>query len=173
MKKIIGTVIGILGIIALSLYIYHSCFETKVAFVDIPKVFNGFAMKKELQEKYKKTEQARQRMLDSLSMELQLLSGKLNLNRDNKELIQEFDFKRDAFFKSKRLIEEDNAALSSQYDKQILEQMTQYMQDYGKSHDYDLIHGADGNGAMMYANQEYNISDEVTQFINDKYKGIE
>lgn len=173
MKKMIVAFIGIGALVALSLYIYNSYFETKVAYIDIPKVFNGFAMKKELQDKYKKTEQARQRMLDSLSMELQILSGKLNADRENKALIQEFDLKRETYFKRKRLTEEDNVALSNQYDKQILEQMTQYMQDYGKSHNYDIIHGADGNGAMMYAKQEFNISEEVTQFINDKYKGIE
>jgi hypothetical protein len=33
--------------------------------------------------------------------------------------------------------------------------------------------GADGNGTLMYANDRFNISEEVTNYINDRYKGVE
>jgi outer membrane protein len=141
--------------------------------VDIPKVFGGFEMKKELQKKYKETETIRTKLLDSLSFHLQILSTKVRANKDDKELMYEFDVQRQDFFKRKKQIEEDNAALSAQYDKQILEQMSQYVMDYGKKNKYDLIFGTDGNGTLMFANEKYNISEDVTNYINDKYKGIE
>lgn len=164
---------GIICLVFLSLFIYHSYFTTKIAYVDIPKVFNAFEMKKELQEKYKKTEIIRKRVLDSLSLELQILSKKIRADEKNKDLVYEFDLKREDFFKRKNLIEQDNANLSSQYDKQILEQMSQYMLDYGKKHGYDLILGADGNGTLMYANEKMNISEVITKYVNDRYKGLE
>lgn len=164
---------GIVCLVLLSLFIYHNYFTTKIAYVDIPKVFNAFEMKKELQEKYKKTEIIRKRVLDSLSLELQILSKKIRADEKNKDLVYEFDLKREDYFKRKNLIEQDNANLSAQYDKQILEQMSQYMLDYGKKHGYDLILGADGNGTLMYANEKMNISETITKYINDRYKGIE
>ena len=171
-KKIIA-VFGIIGLIVLSLWIYHICFRSKVGYVDIPKVFNGFEMKKEFQEKYKKTETLRKRVLDSLSFDLQLSAKKLKANEKDPTLINEFDLKREYFLKQKEQMQQDNTALSSQFDKQILEQMSQYVIDYGKKNNYDLILGADGNGTLMYAHDKMNISDEITIFINNKYKGIE
>ena len=51
--------------------------------------------------------------------------------------------------------------------------MSQYILDYGKNNNYDLILGADGNGVLMYANDKMNISEEITKYINSRYKGIE
>lgn len=170
-KIILG--LGIISLIALSLFIYHTSFATKVAYIDIPKVFNKFEMKKELQEKYKKVESGRKRILDSLAFNLQLLSKKLQDNQTNKELMYEFDVKREDYFKRKNQLEQDNIALSNQYDKQILEQMTQYIVDYGKKNKYDIIMGADGNGVLMYAHEKLDKSEEISAFINNKYKGVE
>ncbi|MBL7884405.1 MAG: OmpH family outer membrane protein [Bacteroidia bacterium] len=173
MTKTIGLLLVIVLLIFISLFTYHSLFTKKMAYVDIPKVFNSFEMKKELQEKYKQTEAGRKRVLDSLSFNLQTLAKKINENKNDKNLIAEFDSQRDMFFKTKKRFEEDNEVLSRQYDKQILEQMSQYILDYGKQNRYDLILGADGNGTLMYANEEMNISDLITNYINNKYKGLE
>ena len=171
-KKILN-VCGIVCLVLLSLFVYHNYFQKKVAYVDIPKVFNAFEMKKELQEKFKKTAIVRKRVVDSLEFDLQLLSRKLQADQKNQALMSEFDMKREYYFKQKNQIEEDNAAMSNQYDKQILERMSQYMVDYGKENNYDLILGADGNGTVMYANEIMNISEDVSKYVNDKYKGVE
>lgn len=173
MKKTILICSALIIIAVLPVLVYHCCFQPKIAYVDVPKVFAGFDMKKELQQKYKETETVRAKLLDSLSFHLQLLSTKARANKDDKELMYEFDVQRQDFFKRKRQIEEDNAALSSQYDKQILDRMSQYIMDYGQKQGYDLVMGADGNGTLLFANEHYNISEEVTAFINNKYKGIE
>lgn len=162
-----------LGLVIVSLVIYHHFFAMKVAYIDIPKVFNQFEMKKELQDKYKVVESGRKRLLDSLAFNLQILSKKLKDDQSNKELMYEFDTKREDYFKRKKMIEQDNVALSNQYDKQILEQMTQYILDYGKRKHYDYILGTDGNGVLMYANQAFDKSEEIIKVINNKYKGID
>jgi len=173
MKRKIIMSVALICLAVLPVLIYHTCFQSKVAYVDIPKVFAGFEMKKELQLKYKETETARAKLLDSLSFGLQRLSAKVKANKEDRELMYEFDAQRQDFFNRKKRLEEDNVALSNQYDKQILEQMSQYIMDYGKKKGYDLILGTEGNGTLMFANEKYNISTEVTEFINDKYKGIE
>lgn len=165
--------LGIVLLIVLSLFVYHTNFATKVVYIDIPKVFNRFDMKKELQEKYKKVESGRKRILDSLAFNLQIMSKKLQSNQSNKELGYEFDVKREEYFKRKNMTDQDNVALSNQYDKQILEQMTQYIIEYGKKNKLDIIMGADGNGVLMYANEKHDRSEEIITYINKKYKGIE
>ena len=171
MKKIIIGV-GVVGLIALSILTYDLLCVSKLAYVDVPKVFSQFDMKKEMQLKFNETEKARKRVLDSLTFDLQMLSRKLKSN-PSEELSQLFEVNREYFFKNKARMEEDNAALSSQYDKQILERMSQYIADFCKKNHYDMVYGADGNGTLMYADESYNISEDVIAYINNRYKGIE
>ena len=90
MSKKIITGIALLCLAVIPVLVYHACFVKKVAYVDIPKVFNAFAMKKEMQEKYKRTEAARAKVLDSLSFELQHLSAQLRAKQDDKSLAAAF-----------------------------------------------------------------------------------
>lgn len=161
-----------------SLYIYHNCFKTKTAYIEIKKVFNGFQMKKELEQKYNVTASGRQKLLDSLSFSLKLLSKTLNEQKNSKSGVDEklayrFEYQRDEFLKIQNQFAQDNSALSQKMDSQILEQLTQYVMEFGKKNNYDIIMGADGNGNLMFAKESYNISDDVIEYVNNKYKGRE
>lgn len=167
---------GLLSTVAL--FVYHRCYATRPAYIEIKKVFNGFQMKTELEGKYKMTQKGRDKILDSLSLNLKIMSKHLNEQKNqkgevNKEELYQFEYNREEFIKLKKQYEEDNAALSRKYDEQILTQLTQYVIEFGKKNGYDIIFGADGNGSLMYAREVYNVSDEVILFINNKYKGID
>jgi outer membrane protein len=163
----------VIAVSALSVVTYHYCYSGKTAYIDIKKVFNEFALKKELEDKYAITAKHRAAILDSLSTNLKLLSAGARAERKNEELIMQFERKREEFLKARDRFDEDNAALSRKYDAQILEQMTQYVSDFGKKHGYKYIFGAEGNGTLMYAETTENISEEIIRFINNKYKGID
>lgn len=179
--KIKSTFITILLSLLISLtsvWIYHHFFQTKVAYIDIKKVFNAFQMKKELETKYTQTQKSRERILDSLSFNLKIMSKHLNEQKNNKieidkEELYQFEYKREEYLKLKNQYAEDNAALSQKYDSQILAQMTQYVIEFGKAKNYDIIFGADGNGSLMYSKDTYNISEDIITYINNKYKGID
>lgn len=173
LKQILITSLLFIAISIISITTYHFCFQKKTAYIEIKKVFNAFVLKKELEEKYTQTAKTRAKIIDSLSFRLQILSKELQSNKENKDLLQHFEIKRAEYFKAKNEFEEDNAALSQKYDSQILEQMTQYVVDYGKKGHYTYIYGAEGNGTLMYANENANISDDVIMYINNRYKGLE
>lgn len=178
LKQVLLNFLGVFIACSLSLLVYHKYFKQKTAFIEIKKVFNSFAMKKELEEKFKQTTKVREKIIDSLSFTLKLMSKQLNEQKNtkegiNKDMAYQFEYKREEFLKLKNRFDEDNASLSQKYDSQILEQMTQYVTEYGKKNNYDLIFGADGNGTLMHAKENYNISDEVIVYVNNKYKGVE
>lgn len=163
---------------SLSLLAYNKFYKQKTAFIEIKKVFNAFHMKKELEDKFKQTTKTREKIIDSLSFNLKLMSKQLTEQKKtkegvNQEMVYQFEYRREEYLKLKERFGQDNAALSQKYDGQILEQMTQYVMEYGKKNNYDLIFGADGNGTLMHANDNYNISEEVISYINNKYKGVE
>lgn len=178
MKTVIFTIVfSAIGCFA-ALMTYNRFYTTKTAYVEIKKVFNGFLMKGELEAKYNQVQNERAKILDSLSFGLKVLAKHLNdeKNAGNtiaKEVVERFEYKRENYLKLKGQYAEDNAALSKKYDEQILGQLTQLVMEYGKEKDYDIILGADGNGNLMYSKESYNVSDEVINFINNKYKGLE
>lgn len=178
LKNIIVTFITATVVSITCLFFYHLKMKQKVGYVEIKKVFDSFQMKKELEDKYKQTTSIKDKILDSLSFNLKLMSKQLNEQQNSKgkidnELVYAFEYKREEFLKLKKQYTEENALLSSKYDAQILERLTQYVIEYGSKNGYNLILGADGNGSLMYASDNYNISSSVIDFINNKYSGIE
>ena len=178
MKNALLNLVLMIIVCVISLFVYHKTIKQKTAYIEIKKVFNGFQMKKELEEKFKQTAKSREKIIDSLSFNLKLMSKQLNeqkaANKEvDKDLLYAFEYKREEFLKLKNQFSEDNASLSQKYDAQILEQMTQYIIEFGKNNNYEFIFGADGSGNLMYAKEAFNISDEISIYINNKYRGVE
>ena len=145
----------------------------KTAYIDVKKVYNEFVLKKELESKLTNVQQTRKTIIDSLELQLKILSKQLEiLTKRDEQKENVFTEKREEYLVKKKQFDEDNQAMTQQYSDQIMKQLNQYVQDYGKANSYTYIYGADGNGSMMYADDKHNITDEVIKFINEKYKGI-
>lgn len=178
LKSVIVTVVLSGLVCATALLVYHRFYAAKTGYIEIKKVFNGFEMKAELEGKYTQTQKQRDKLLDSLSLNLKVMSKHLNEAKNagrelSKDELYRFEYERETYLKIKSQYQEDNAALSRKYDDQILAQITQYVMEFGKKNNYDILFGADGNGNLMYSKEAYNVSDEVIVFINNKYKGID
>jgi outer membrane protein len=146
--------------------------KEKTGWISLSEVFNDFAFKKELEMKLKKTKDTRQALVDSLAFNLKLLSKQLQSeNQKNKEKIALFEIRREEYLTKKQQFEADNDAVAKQYDAQIIAQMNQYVKDFGNKHGYTYIFGADGNGSLMYSLETKNITKEVNEYINNRYKG--
>jgi outer membrane protein len=145
--------------------------QNKTAYIEVAAVYDSFKMKKELEGNFSKVEVFRKSILDSLELNLQLLSSEYQSSKSESlksTLIQ----KKQEYLNTKQKFEQDNAAVSQQYTDQIFKQLNQYITEYGKEHGYKYIFGAEGSGSLMYANDSENITDEITVYINDKYKGV-
>lgn len=169
-----------LGVISLLVSIGLGCLilvnylnKPKVALIEIQKVYDSFELKKELEKKFKNTQSQRKKIIDSLELDLKLLYSSLNTDGGkNVERTETFNLKKNYYLQKKQMNEEDNLALSQQYDKEILTQLNQYVKDYGKLNKYTYIFGTDGNGSIMYANEKEDISDQIILYINERYKGV-
>jgi outer membrane protein len=167
------SVINILLILGLVVGIaYSNWSKPKTGFILIHEVYNNFGLKKELEKKFLATKNARQKMLDSLELSLKFLANKIQQQKEkNKDDILVFNNKRDEYLQKKQIIEEDNTALTNQYDGEILTQLNQYVKDYGAEKNYTYVYGIDGNGALMYGKEGENITKEMIEYINNKYNG--
>lgn len=146
----------------------------KVGYVNIKEIYEGFEMKKQMEQKYLKIKKSREKILDSLKFELNTLLKQIDSEKQKNPLtIREFELKRDLFLQKKTSFEEENNALTAEYDQGILTQLNQYIKDYGIQNNFSLLFGSDGNGSLMYGTEELNKTKEVLEYVNSKYNGVE
>ncbi len=168
-KKIIAPLTLVLAVAFCIFWTLRS--SKKIAYVNTTQLHESFKLKKELEEKFSKVQLARQNLLDSIKFRIQYISIK-GANLSEQEKLQVNDLQRSYLYKEKEFSDED-AATMQQYSDQIWKQINQYVSDYGKKGGYDLILGATGQGNIMFAKAEDDITKEVSEYINKRYAGAQ
>lgn len=169
MKKNGFLIIALVFITGIFCFLYFK--KEKTAYVDVKQLYEDFEMKKELSDKLTAVQNMRNKLLDSLEMQLKILSQKINLNKTDAD-VAEFNVKRENFFTKKQQFADDNQATIADYDAKILKQLNQYIEDYGKANNYTYIYGSSGNGELLYGDKQKDITQNLVEFINKKYKGM-
>ena len=146
--------------------------QQKMAYVDTVKLYESFILKKELETKLKKVEDARTKILDSLMLNLQVMSKNIETakQRDQNE-VNRFEAFREQYLQKKKEFEEDNSKTAQSYTDQVWAQLNQYIKEYGKMNEYKFIFGTTGNGNLMYAREGDDVSKELIEYVNEKYSG--
>lgn len=152
-------------------YYMHYANRHKTGYIILQQVFDNFEFKKESQKKFDQVKAVRKKILDSMVLDLTVLVKKIEAKTANKEEQSLFERYKLGYEQKLREFDEDTRAMTSQYDKEIITQLNQYVKDFGKEHHYDIIFG-NTDGSLMYGDDKLNITTEVTQYINDKYKGV-
>lgn len=125
----------------------------KQGFIENFKLFNNFKGKKELEAKLLNIKSANKLRLDSL---------KTLINSKETEL----------YYRQQVLvIEQQEESINAEYNAQVWNQLNSYIKDYGKENGYDFIYGATGNGSMMYAREDMDITEELIKYANETYEG--
>jgi outer membrane protein len=150
----------------------HSQKGSRTAFVKNAELFSGFDLTKELNAKLSSVKQQRKAILDSLYLNLKMASTNLELKKekDEKEM-QHFQMQKQEYMSEQKEFDEDTERLTEQYNSQVWKQINQFVSDYGKDFGYEYIYGASGDGNLMYADEKKDITKELIEYINQKYKG--
>ncbi|HBX50424.1 MAG: hypothetical protein A2275_14870 [Bacteroidetes bacterium RIFOXYA12_FULL_35_11] len=171
MKK--GIIIVLLSVILslIVVFVYNKITAPNVAYVDLGKLYSEFSLKKELEQKYKQTSELRKNILDSLRLQIQIKSKNSALKKNEKDQA-ELNLLKEQYYYKEQQFTEDNRVLSEKYNEQVLNQMNQYVMDFSKDKAYDFVFGANSSGSLMYASSAYDITEQVTNYINEKYQGV-
>lgn len=167
-KSIIIFILIVLLTGALVFYVYKG--RTRMVYVNTYSLYNEFKLKKELEEKLKKTGLARRVLLDSIKGKIQLLSVR-QVGSETEDRNQELNMLKEAYFMKEKEINKENDVQAQSYTDQVWEQLNQYIKDYGDAKGYDYILGATGQGNLMYAKESNDITKEVIEFVNERYDG--
>lgn len=135
----------------------------KIGWISLNEVYEKFEYKIQLEKELTLVQQQRKFLLDSMAFETKLLSQQ-GKKEEASIAYRSLQLKQEQF-------EEENAAITEKYQQQILKQLNQYVNDYSKEKGYDLILSASGDGSLMAAKPEINITQDMVLYINSKYKG--
>src|SRR4051812_28353873 len=86
--------------------------QRKIGYVLVTNLFNEFELKKEMELKYTAAKNARKKIIDSLQVDLSVLSGRIKNNTAIKEDKDLFERKRIEYNQKMQLFDEDNVFMS-------------------------------------------------------------
>ena len=58
---------------------------------------------------------------------------------------------------------------STRYTQEVNERLNQYIEQYAEENGYDFILGSNGQGNVMYAKKENNVTDDLIKYINNEF----
>lgn len=144
----------------------------KTGYVELGPLYSDFNMKQELESQLTTVQNNRTAILDSLELHLNAMMNQLkSVPEPNQNDVTTFQLRQQEYHIKKEQFENETANLSGQYTEQIWQQINQYVEEFGKENGYTYIHGADGGGSVMYADESKNLTTQLTKYINNKYKG--
>ncbi len=168
-KNIIKYISIVVLIIVLGVLVYRSFFKSNYAYVDLIKVYNEFEYKKELEKKFTLVKTERQNILDSIKLQVEIKSRELEKDSKNQKLINEYNYYYNQYYDKQKQFEEDNNAMASQYTEQVWKQINSFMNGYGERNNYLIIIGNAGEGNVLYYKKSIDITEDVMEYLNEKY----
>ncbi len=162
-------IVSINIILALALGVLTFSFFTstkKIVYINTSEVFNSFRMTKELDKDVKVLEEDRKSKMDSLTGEMKRIQrGVLKVTET------EFLMAKKNYLEKQSLFTEEIGRIKQGSMEKIWKQINQYVTDFGKEKNLDIILGANGGGGLMYAKDKIDITNDIIIYINEKYSG--
>lgn len=170
MNKIIAPIAIIALCISLTCLVLALKGNQKTVFVNIETVYNDFTMKKELELKFENVAGMRKQILDSLKLELNILSQQIT-SKNDAEKIAVFQRKREEYALKEENFTESTMQTNEQYKNQIWKQLSQYIKQFGKKNNYKYILGFENKSSVLYGDEAQDVTGELSEYVNELYKG--
>lgn len=160
--KILTFVNLIIIILIIGFLLFDKIFsEQKIVYVDNEKLFNSFQMTKDLKRLGEIEFNDRKKEVDSLYLKIQD-----DLGQEEKESVMKlFASKRDE-------LDQFNQTFAINETEKIWNRINSYVKSYSIENDCQIIIGSNSNRDILYANENIDITVELTDYINKKYEGV-
>lgn len=134
----------------------------RIVYVDNNKLFEGFNMTKELKRVGEKEFNSRKKSLDSLYSQLQSQT----ISEGNKKMLMQ------QFIQGKEELEQFNQSFATEESSKIWSRIHGYTVDFSQENKYQLIIGSQNKQAVLFADENVDVTNELITYINKKYEGI-
>lgn len=138
--------------------------QKKIAVVDAVKLFNAYKMKQEMEAKAGGRLRFLAHQADSIKQELTVKSKTKGVpEQELQRLYQSYNTARSGL---EQEYEESNQAIN----EQVWKRLNPVIDEYGKEKGLRLIVGANGMGSVLYYDAYYDHTEELIEYVNQKYE---
>lgn len=173
MKKlpIINTVL-LIGIISYLLINSFGAFNSeKEAYIITGELHQNFDYTKELNIEFTEVKTEKEKEIERFTENLQILELKIKNENYSESELYEYQLGVNKLQKLRYEFDVYMNELNAELNLKIWEKLNIYINEYGAENNFTIIYGADGNGNILYAEEELNITKDVIDYCNQKYNG--
>lgn len=136
--------------------------DNKVVYIDNVVLFSKFNMTKDIKTIEEKKLKKFRKEIDSLYAIYQNIKNKKGAKA--KSLEGQLDA-------AGKKIHETQENYTKNLTQQVWNRLNNYIEEYAKKNNYEIILGTQGNGTIMYAKSIRDVTNAVLQFCNTSYEG--
>nr|WP_299338452.1 OmpH family outer membrane protein [Allomuricauda sp.] len=169
--------ISILALLSSVLVFFFSQSKSDLVYVDINQLVEGYERTKTEREAFNRKANTLKANADSLLMNWQnelKAYEKQRASMTNKELELKEDLlqnKQQQINNYQQVIQKQIQEENQKMTQTLINDINDYVKEYGKSNGYPIIFGAGGNGNIMYAEDASDLTKTILEGLNEAYSG--
>ncbi len=148
----------------------------KTAYVDTSELMKDYQEAKDVENKYKAKATVMEKKLDGEVAKFKTDAAAFQKNaqangqewaQKNGQALQQREQQLQG--SSQQMMQQLQEQSGAEMDK-IVKEVKQFIKDYGKQNGYSYIYGTGSPATVLYAEDKYDITKEITELLNAKYK---
>jgi len=167
-----------LAIVFLTIISLTACQQQKIGFVDNSVLINEYQERKDVEASLNTKIEAFKTRTDSLrsAFELEIKEAELKARTMSQSAIQtlsqELQQKEQVLSQRVQFEQQQIAQESQTLNDSIINRVKAFVQDYGKSNNYNFILGSNEAGSVLYGEEASDLTQEILKALNENY-GLE
>ena len=176
MKKLIPILVACA--VLLSLFSLYKAYQsTNLVYVDVNKLLESYKRTEIVRSEFEKKAKTLQSNVDSL-----ILGWQEDLKTYEKERSKmtkkEISLKQELLNNKQQQISSYQQAIQKQIQEEdkkatqtVINDINDYVKEYGKKKGYKIIFGASGSGNIMYADEGTDLTEKILEGLNNEFEG--
>ena len=176
MKKLIPILVACA--VLLSLFSLYKAYQsTNLVYVDVNKLLESYKRTEIVRSEFEKKAKTLQSNVDSL-----ILGWQEDLKTYEKERSKmtkkEISLKQELLNNKQQQISSYQQAIQKQIQEEdkkatqtVINDINDYVKEYGKKKGYKIIFGASGSGNIMYADEGIDLTEKILEGLNNEFEG--
>ncbi|MCH2196982.1 OmpH family outer membrane protein [Kordia sp.] len=169
--------LSIVAIVIALFSIFRPKSSNELVYVDVNKLVEGYKrteiVRNELQEKTVVLKSNIDSLNSGFQKELKRYEkDRVSMSKKEQELQQELlSNKQQQINNYRQTVQKQFQQEDQKATQTVINDINDYVREYGKTHGYRIIFGAGGNGNIMYAADGTDLTEKVLEGLNSEFKG--
>lgn len=151
--------------------------SSELVYVDVNKLLDGYQRTKIVKAEFEEKAKTLNANVDSLMVDWQNEIKSYEKERSTMSK-KELELKQQLLGNKQQQINNYQQAIQKQIQEEdkkstqtVINDINDYIKEYGKKHKYKIIFGASGGGNIMYADEVTDLTQEVLKGLNAEFQG--